>query len=234
MRPGADVAFLRNPLWVLALTLTLGLAAVPAAAQDLEVRRWSHLPVGVNTLAVGYAGQDTRIYFNPIVGITDGTADLNAWVARYSHTFDWSGKTARIDVMLPYVSGTWQGLVDGVPGQRTIRDRGDPWIRLGLNFYGAPANSGNAYRNYIAEHPIRTTIGASLAVSPPLGDYDPTELINVGTNRYAVRPQLGMLHVRRAWSFELTGSVFIFQDNTDFVDAITLSQEPVWVFHLWT
>lgn len=203
------------------------MTALPVAAQDLEPRRWTHLPAGVTTLAVGYAGQDADIFYNPLVGITDGTANLNAWLARFSHSFDWSGKAARVDGILPYVSGTWQGLIDGEPGHRTIRAGGDPWLRLSVNFYGAPALKGQDFLVYLENNPIRTTVGASLAVSLPLGSYDPTELINIGRNRYTLRPQIGVLHQRGPWSFELTGSTYIFGDNSDFVDSTTLSQDPV-------
>ena len=82
-------------------------------------------------------------------------------------------------------------------------------------------------RDYFAERPVRTTVGASLAVSLPLGSYDPEELINVGRNRYTLRPQVGVLHTRGDWSFELTGSVFFFSNNDDFVESVTLSQDPV-------
>ena len=197
-------------------------------AQDLEPRRWTHLPVGTHILALGYAGQETDIYFNPLIGITDGTGDVNAWLARYSYSFDWGGKTARVDSILPYVSGTWQGLVNGEPGRRTITGGGDPWLRLSMNFTGAPALSGEAYGDFLANNPVRTTVGASLAVSLPLGSYDPSELINVGRNRYAFRPQLGVLHQRGAWSYELTTSLFWFTDNDDFVDEATLEQDAVW------
>jgi hypothetical protein len=84
------------------------------------------------------------------------------------------------------------------------------------------------FLDFVAENPVRTTVGASLAVSLPLGGYDPTELINVGRNRYILRPQVGVLHERGPWSFELTGSMFLFSDNNDFVDSVTLSQDPVW------
>lgn len=212
--------------WLLALALLL--ASAPLVAQDLEPRRWTHLPVGTNTFAVGYAGQRTDIYFNPIIGITDGTADLNGWLARYGRSFDWAGMTARVDGILPYVSGSWKGLVGSEPGQRTIRTGGDPWLRLSVNFFGSPALKAQDFLDFLAENPKRTTVGASLAVSMPWGGYDPQELINVGSNRYTLRPQVGVLHQNGPWSYELTGSVFLFSDNEDFVDSATLSQDPVY------
>lgn len=210
-----------------AAVLALLLASLPVAAQDLEPRRWTHLPVGTNTFAVGYAGKKADIYFNPLIGITDGSSDTNAWLARYSHSFDWAGKTARLDGVLPYISGTWRGLVDGKPGQRNIRTGADPILRLSVNFFGSPALTGEDFLKFIAENPVRTTVGASVAVSLPWGGYDPEELINVGRNRYVVRPQIGILHQRGPWSYELTGSVYMFGDNNDFVDSARLKQDPV-------
>jgi hypothetical protein len=70
-------------------------------------------------------------------------------------------------------------------------------------------------------------VGASVAVSLPWGEYDPEELINVGRNRYIVRPQVGLLHQRGPWSYELTGSVYLFGDNDEFAETITLSQDPI-------
>lgn len=209
------------------LVTVLILTSMNLAAQDLEPRRWTHLPVGMHTLAIGYAGKDQQIFFNPLVGITNGSSDLNAWLARYSYSFSWSGSTARLDGILPYISGTWRGLVDGEPGQRTVRAGGDPWLRLSVNFYGSPALKGREYNDFVLDNPVRTTVGASLAVSLPLGGYDKQELINVGRNRYTLRPQLGVLHQRDPWSYELTGSVYVFSDNADFVESVRLSQDPI-------
>lgn len=210
------------------LLVTCWLMPLSLAAQDLEPRRWTHLPVGTSTLGIGYAGKSTDIYFNPAIGITDGTADINAWLARYSYSFDWSGTTARVDGILPYVSGNWRGLVGGEPGQRTIRTGGDPLVRLSVNFFGSPALKGQEFRDFLDKNPVRTTAGASLALVLPLGGYDPEELINVGRNRYVLRPQLGVLHHRGPWSFELTGSVYLYSKNTSFLESDTLSQNPVY------
>lgn len=214
---------------VLGLVLIAGwLIPLSLAAQDLEPRRWTHFPVGTNTLGVGYAGQNANIYFNPAIGITDGSANINAWLARYSYSFNWSGMTARLDGILPYMSGTWRGIVGGEPGLRSIRAVGDPWLRLSVNFYGSPALERPEFLDFATKNTVRTTVGASLAVSLPLGGYDAEELINVGRNRYAVRPQMGVLHQRGPWSFELTGSIYMFSDNKDFVESITLSQAPIY------
>ena len=62
----------------------------------------------------------------------------------------------------------------------------------------------------------------------PFGQYNSDWLINLGSNRYVVRPQLGILHQRYKWQFEVTGSVFLFQDNDEFWRGTHLEQDPLW------
>ena len=62
----------------------------------------------------------------------------------------------------------------------------------------------------------------------PLGQYNSDWLINLGSNRYVIRPQLGVLHQRRSWQFEVTGSLFLFQDNDEFWLGTRLEQDPLW------
>jgi hypothetical protein len=104
----------------------------------------------------------------------------------------------------------------------------DPLIRLSMNLYGAPPLKGPAFVQYRAENPVNTTVGAALAVTLPLGEYYAERLINLGGNRLVIRPQLGVLHQRGPWQFELTGTVSFFEDNDDFFAQSRLEQDPLW------
>ena len=73
-----------------------------------------------------------------------------------------------------------------------------------------------------------TVVGASLAVSVPLGQYDKDDLINISGNRWTVRPQVGVVHSRGPWSFELTGSAFLFSDNKNFIENTRLEQRTMY------
>jgi hypothetical protein len=197
-------------------------------AQDLEPRRWSNLPIGTNLVGVGYAHTDANVYFNPALAITDATAKINALALTAIHTFDLAGKSARVSALLPYTSGSWQGLIGGE--DRTINREGvgDPRIRFSVNLYGAPAMKRAEFAQYYSDHRTNTVVGASIAATIPLGKYCNTCLINIGHNRWSVRPQLGVVHTRGPWSFELTGSAFVFTDNSDFVDKAVLKQTPLY------
>ena len=68
----------------------------------------------------------------------------------------------------------------------------DPLLRVSVNFYGAPAISMKEFPSYQQD----IIIGASLQVTVPLGQYDSTKLLNVGTNRWSFKPELG---ISKAW-----------------------------------
>lgn len=197
-------------------------------AQDLEPRRWSHLPTGLNVLGLAAGWTEGDILFDPVLLIEDATFDVYVGGAGYVRSFEFIGKSARVDVNVPYAAGRWEGLVNGV--DTSIRRRGflDPWIRFSINLYGAPPLSGKAFVQYKRENPVTTTVGAAVAVTLPLGDYNDQKLINLGNNRFVIRPQLGVLHQRYKWQFELTGSVFLHQANEDFWNGNELKQDPLW------
>ncbi len=72
-----------------------------------------------------------------------------------------------------------------------------------------------------------TIIGAALAVTMPTGDYSAQRLINLGENRWVIRPQLGVTHTRGKWTGELSGSVFFYLDNNHFFREAQLETDPL-------
>jgi hypothetical protein len=84
------------------------------------------------------------------------------------------------------------------------------------------------FRTRAAAQPVNTVIGAAIAVSTPLGENFEDKLLNLGQNRYVIRPQIGVLHTRGKWSYELTGSTFLYTDNNDFFGGNVLEQDPLY------
>ena len=70
-------------------------------------------------------------------------------------------------------------------------------------------------------------VGVSLTVAPPLGQYDPTKLINLGTNRWSFKPEVGLSRTYGKWVVEAMAGVWLFTDNTDFVGGRTREQDPI-------
>ena len=199
-----------------------------AVAQDMEPRRWTHLPVDLNILSVGYAFTTGDLQFDPALRIEDAKVEMHTGQLSYSRSFALFEQTARVDVQVPIQHGRWEGLVDGEPTTVTRDGLGDPRIRFSLDLAGAPALRGEDYFEFRRTQSINTILGAAVALRLPLGDYDDTKLINIGDNRFSIEPQLGVLHTIGQWSFELTASMFIYTDNDEFFNGNTFEQDPLY------
>jgi hypothetical protein len=202
--------------------------AVYGFAQDIEPRRWTPLPLGLNVLGMGVVYTEGDIAFDPVLELEDVTVEQTMGVVSYQHAFGLAGKSARFDVRLPYKDSQWEGRLRDVPGTADRKGPGDPRLRLSVNFIGAPALEGKAYQEFQRSNPVNTVVGAALSVTLPYGDYNDERLLNLGGNRFVLRPQLGMVHTRGHWSFELTGSVFIYQDNNKFYLDSEREQDPLY------
>ena len=217
-------------VWITSVSIALSFLffSYPCTADELEPRLWAHLPLDTNFIGAGYALTQADISFDPVLKIEDGNMDMDSWVAKYIRTFSVLEKTARVEVLQAYQEGHWSGLLNGAP--RRIKRSGwsDAVLRLAIDFYGAPALKGEEYARYRAATPVETILGAGLSVQLPTGDYMHDKLINLGTNRYTFRPQLGVIHTRGKWSAEATGQVAVYTDNDDFFNGKTLEQDPLY------
>ena len=209
------------------LALLASLAAASTPAQDIEPRRWTPLPVGLNVVGVGVIYNQADIAFDPALKLEAVTAEIKSAVVSYLHAFDLLGTSARVDLRLPYSDARWEGLLDGQAASTERSGLGDPRVRLSVNFLGAPALSGKDYQAWRASQQVSTVAGAALAVTLPLGEYKRERLLNLGGNRFVFRPQLGVVHSRGRWSYELTGSVFLYTDNDEFTATATREQDPL-------
>ena len=213
------------------LWLGLSLVSLSCLALDPQPRQWSHLPIGKSFLGGGYANTSADIYFDPALSLNDVSMEVDTWAAKFIHSYDFLGKSARIDITLPYQHGHWQGLVNGEKTAISRDGMADSIVRFGVNLFGGPALKGREYIQYRRSANSETIVGAGVAIRLPTGQYDQDKLINLGKNRYALRPQLGVVHVSGPWTVELTAEVSIFSDNDDFYTGSRLEEAPLYFVH---
>lgn len=193
-------------------------------AQDTEPRRWAQLPTGVNFAGIGYGYIDGDIFFDPLLLIEEATFEMHKVGLVYMRTVGVLGKSARLDFTLPYIAGRWEGTVDSKFVNFRRRGPGDARMRFSMLLYGGPAET---LQEFAKSEKSNTVVGAAVAVSMPTGKYNSDRLINMGANRWVVRPQLGVTHNRGKWTGELTGSVFIYADNDHFWKDTKLETDPL-------
>ena len=101
---------------------------------------------------------------------------------------------------------------------------GDPRLRLSVNLYGAPALTLKEFAGYRPD----LIVGVSLQVSSPLGQYDDDRLVNIGTNRWSVKPELGISKTFGRLTLELAAGVSFYTANHDFFGGKTREQDPLY------
>jgi hypothetical protein len=210
------------------LLYCLPMSGPTAKAQEIEPRRWTHLPVGTNFVGAVYAHSEGDISLDPALRIEAAKTKMDTWAAGYIRTFNLLGKSARFDAYQAWQEGSWNGIVDGQARSITRKGWSDTFARFAVNFIGAPPLSGKEYLEYRASRKVDTVVGAALAVQLPTGDYMNDKLINLGSNRFTFRPQVGFSLIRGPWTLEINGASWIYTDNTSFFNGSTLEQDPLY------
>ncbi|MBE2215341.1 MAG: transporter [Opitutaceae bacterium] len=204
--------------WVLWAGVSHGLHA-----QELEPGAYSPAPVGMNILVLADTFSTGDLNFDPSGPIDEASADINNTIAGYVRTFGFAGRAASLGVALPYVRGDLEGLVSGEPQSAHRSGWGDPRVRLAVNLHGVPALAPKEF----AAHQHPWTLGASLTLGLPLGQYHPDKLVNIGANRWAAKPELGVTRTVGRWTVEAAAGAWLFTDNTDYYIGRTREQDPI-------
>ena len=58
------------------------------------------------------------------------------------------------------------------------------------------------------------------------GRYDDDKLLNIGANRWYIKPEIGMSIPGEKWSLEFSAGLRVFFDNNDYVGGVSLKQDP--------
>lgn len=198
-------------------------------AQDIDPRRWTHLPIGASFAGAGYAYTTGDITLDPVLRIQNGQFNAQTIAVKYIYSFKLLDKSARVDFSQPYQIGHWQGLLNGVNASTDRSGLADTSVRFAVNLIGAPPLKGKDFADYRATNSDHETIvGLGLGLQLPTGQYNSDKLINLGDNRFTLRPQIGATHNWCKWTAELTAQTWFYTDNDDFYNGRKLGQDPLY------
>jgi hypothetical protein len=217
---------LRTALILLLLTPL----AVTAAAQELDPGAYWALPKGLNVVTTVGGISFGDVSFEPSLPVEEASARIGQGLFVFTRALGVAGRSANIAVQVPIIKGHLEGLLRGVPQEASRVGLADPRIRFAINLYGAPSMTPQEFVKYR----LHTVIGASITVVPPLGTYDDSRLINIGTNRWAAKPELGLSRAFGPWVFDTMFGAWLFTDNDRYYGNVTKSQDPIYStqFHL--
>jgi hypothetical protein len=192
-------------------------------AQSMEPLSYTNSPIGLNFLIVGYGYQTGNVLVDPSLPLKNVKATVDDAFLAYSRIIDFWGKSGSVEIVLPYA---WLSATGDVFEQHMKVDRTglvDLTLKLSVNLYGAPALSLKEYSGYHQDF----IIGVSLAVTAPSGQYIASKLVNIGTNRWSAKPEIGVSKAIAPWTLEAATGVTFFTDNDEYFGANTRHQDAL-------
>ena len=220
----------------------------PAIAVDDGARSYWKARDGTHVVSVQYLtldlqATDTQIFDPSSFIFPNSDAEADIFVASYAHhltlfdrpstiLFNVIGGSADVNVSTIFVPPQFLplGVPRGAALSQSATGFGDPSIQLDVNLFGTPPLISTAD---LVNYEPTWTIDAAVMLAAPFGQYDDDRLLNMGLNRMYGRFALPMKYhfgpfaAGYMTSFEVTPSVWLFDDNDDFLGQ-DLENDPLW------
>jgi hypothetical protein len=204
--------------------LTMLFMTMRATAQDLEPRAYSASPVGTNFVAVAFGRSNGSVLLDSTVPLKNVKATIYIPTVGVGRTFGFFGRQALLTVGLPYVWGHASGDLGEGRRETTRSGLADLRFKFALNLRGNPARSPSEFKT----RKDSLIIGTSVAVVVPTGQYDATKLVNIGSNRFAFKPEVGISYPYRKFYFDAYFGTWFYTNNTDYFTGNRVRrQDPI-------
>jgi Putative MetA-pathway of phenol degradation len=174
--------------------------------QDLAPRAYVITPLHSNAVILTYGYFSGSLLFNGAAPVEGATGTYSVPIFSYYYSFGLAGHSGNITGSLPYAIGTFQGQAIGVNQQIYRSGLLDTTFRLAVNLKGGPAMQASEFVKWQE----KGLLGVSLKVVAPTGQYDPTKLVNWGSNRWAFKPEVGYSRRRRHMVLDGYAGVWFF------------------------
>lgn len=194
-----------------------------ASAQEMEPRAYSRSPVGSQFIVFAATYQTGDVLMDAALPLTDVKVKLGAGTIAYGRTFGIAGRQANASVASSYIKARATGTL--FEETQKVRRSGGADVRLRFQtiLVGGPALSPKEFATYKP----KTLLGASLTIVMPTGQYDPRRIVNIGSNRWAFKPELGLSTPFGPWTVELVGGVWLYTANNEFFGGVKREQKPL-------
>ena len=181
------------------------------------------MPIGLNFIIGGYTYSEGGLAIDPATPVQNANLQTHAPFVAYARSFDAWSKSAKVDLVLATACLSGEAEADGVPVSRDVCGLLDPALRVTVNVFGAPALTLEEFRQYRQD----LIVGLSLQVMAPFGQYDSDRLVNLGTNRWAFKPEIGASKKLGALIVEAALGANFFTTNDDYFGGRTREQDPI-------
>ncbi|NWA02649.1 transporter [Pseudomonas gingeri] len=201
------------------------LALAPAVAHADNARDWQNIPIDLNMVFGYYNRIDTNTPIDTSLPLDGLSLNADLYILRLARSFSVDGRNSAIQLVQPYadVSASFDN-AQFFTGTKRNGGMGDTQIVLAHNLFGGPALTQQEFANWTPE----TFLTGALWITTPTGDYDKNRVINIGSNRWAFKPELGFgTPIGPTW-LEINTWISLFGDNKDYHGDSKLEQKPLY------
>jgi hypothetical protein len=208
------------------ILLNVAIVSMKARGQDLEPRAYIRVPIKVNVILSGFSYSKGKVLTDPSVPLKDFKANVEAFTLGYARTFKLFGKTAQAFAAVPFCFAKATASVNGQFTSVNRTGTADIRARISILLLG-----GKAYTmsEFVKQKKPRTILGTSLTVQVPTGQYFPDKLVNLGSGRWAFKPEIALSEsLGKRWLLDLYTAAWLFTNNNSYFtgDAVR-SQEAI-------
>jgi hypothetical protein len=210
------------------LAIPLFVVIEKSQAQDLDPRAYARVPVNVTVAVAGFGYSTGGVVTDATIPVENLKATIISPSLGVVHSFSLLGRTAQVSAAIPFAWGDASATISGVPQSTSRTGLSDMRLRFSWLLLGAPS----ATLGELAKAPRKTILGTSLNIVTPTGQYYPEKLINLGTARWAFKPELALSQpLGRRWLVDIYAGLWLFTKNDSYYPGNSVrSQAPMGSF----
>jgi len=178
----------------------------------------------MNQLKLGYVYAHANSSIDTSVIVTGAKLNAHQGTLDYTRYFGLLHRLMWLEATVPIA-----GLSGSIPGtnvQTSTTGAGDSSYQVAMLLKGGSALSVAQFENYKPS----TTVGVSFTLTAPTGLYHPDKVLNLGSDRWSFKPEVGIAHPfgpEQKWEFDGYANIYFFTDNTSYRGREVLRQHPL-------
>jgi hypothetical protein len=206
------------------ICLALAVPHTHACAQFTDPRTYQNAPVGINQLELAYAYGRSNTSIDTSFIVSGARFNLNQGVIDYTRYLAFLHRTAWVEANVPIAN--LGGSITGTDITGSTTGTGDSGYTAAILLKGGPALTPEQF----AKAETTTSIGLSLSITAPTGQYDPKKLLNLGVDRWSFKPELAIskpFGPEQRWVFDAYANTYLYTDNASYRSAEVLRQRAL-------
>ncbi|HXW89138.1 MAG TPA: transporter [Terriglobales bacterium] len=195
-----------------------------AHAQFTDPHNYDNTAVGTNQIELAYTYARSDVSIDTGLVIAGAKFNLNVATIDYSRYFGLANHLMWVNGAVP-IAGL-SGSVTGTTIRSSITGAADSSYQVAALLKGGPALSKADFDNYKPE----TIVGVSLSVAAPSGQYNGNKIVNLGSDRWLIRPEIALSHPfgpEQKWQLDTYANCEFYTDDTSYRGIKVLSEQPL-------